>query len=527
MRVIDWFDKGRALDPDAPMFVSQDGRESTSYATIGAWADAIAAGVAADSRPGSQEHVAVYSPNDVRAFAAMAGTWRGGNVWVPVNARNSASGNAEYMNTCEASWLFYHSSFSDSVRQIAAAVPTLCRLVCLDRPDADAPSLAQFIAQASGKPVPRTVEDGKRPAALFGSGGTTGKSKGCVWSDDTWEAMITAFSYHWHVPEGERPVNLVTGPLTHGAGGFVVSLMWRGARNVILDQFDPGAILAAVERHRVTHMVLVPTLLYSILAHPDVRKFDCSSLRYMFIAGAPTAPEKLREAVSVFGECICSGWGQAESPLILTTLSPKAIAEGTRDPAKAHLLKSCGSVAINSRVAVLGEDGRELPAGETGELAMKGNLRMVAYYRSPDTTAQIRRPGDDGWQRTGDIGYVDAQGFFYIVDRAKDMIISGGFNVFSAEVEGCLNSHPAVRDCAVFGIPDEHWGERVHATVELKPGCTATESELIALCKSSLGSVKAPKAIEFMEALPRTPVGKIAKRELRARFWQGRDRNVA
>ncbi len=221
---------------------------------------------------------------------------------------------------------------------------------------------------------------------------------------------------------------------------------------------------------------------------------------------------------------MCSCWGQAESPFFLTWLAPRDVVEGATTPGREHLLKSCGQAVILNRIAVLNDDNDPLPEGEVGELAMKGNLRMESYYKNPKATAEIR--DDRGWQHTGDVGYRDQEGYFYIVDRKKDMIVTGGFNVFSAEVEKCLNAHPSVQDCAVFGVPDERWGEAVKAAVQLKPGAEVSDDELIAFCKEFLGGVKSPKSIDFVAALPRSPVGKVLKRQLWDAYWAGRDRRV-
>jgi acyl-CoA synthetase (AMP-forming)/AMP-acid ligase II len=189
------------------------------------------------------------------------------------------------------------------------------------------------------------------------------------------------------------------------------------------------------------------------------------------------------------------------------------------------LLKSCGKAVIANRVEVMGPELNLLPNNESGELVMKGNLRMVEYYENPEATAEIR--DSKGWQHTGDVGIRDDEGYYYIVDRIKDMIITGGFNVYSAEVEKHLNSHPAVQDCAVYGIPDDKWGEAVHATIQLKPGAAVTQEKMIAFCKDGLASVKSPKSIDFTEALPRSPVGKVLKRDLREVYWKDSERQVS
>lgn len=519
MRVIDFFDRGCALDPTAPAFIGQDGWR-VSYGEMQESSRRIAAALARHPKPAPR--VAVLSPNDWRAFLPILGAFRAGGTWIPVNTRNSLPDNVAFLNLVDVDWIFYHSSLAALVREIRAGVPSLSRLVCLDAEDAGNPSLDRLMAEEGAGPVPDIPEDRNREVVMMQTGGTTAKSKAVVQSEGCWETMI---AQGWQLtPYDGRPIHLMAAPMTHGAGFLAYIWMAGGATNVVLDRVDPGTILDAIEKHRITHFYLPPTALYSLLAHPDVRKRDVASLRYFIVAAAPVAPEKFKEAVEVFGPCMCQTYGQAESPAFLTWLTPSQVTQAARDKTFAHRLKSCGQATLLSRVEVLDNDGNTQPPGVAGEICMKGELRMLGYYKNQAATEEIR--DQSGWQHTGDIGYRDADGFFYIVDRKKDMIVTGGFNVFSAEVEHALNAHPAIRDCAVFGVPDDKWGEAVHATVELKSGASATADELIRFAKDRVGGVKAPKTLEFIDALPRSPVGKVLKRALRDLRWAGRSRAV-
>ena len=523
MRIIDCFDKGAALDQGAPMFIDAQTGEETSFARIKAISERAAAAIVAVNGEEGQPHIGVYSPNDPRGFACMLAGWRAGGAWVPINSRNTVSSNVDFANTARVSWLFYHSVYADAVSAMRAQVETLRHCVCIDRPNGDDMSLEQFMAEYADQPVPDLDDDVSRRVSIMGSGGTTGKSKGIVHSALVWETMINT---GWQIMpyEGERPVHLMAAPMTHAAGGFAAVLMPWGTTNIVLDKVDPQILMESIEKYQVTHLFLPPTALYAMLAHPDVGNYDYSSLKYFLVSAAPVSPDKLREAVEVFGPCMCSCWAQAESPFFLTWLSPHDVAEAARVPGREHLLRSCGRAVIANRVAVMDPDLNLLPDNEKGELVMKGNLRMVEYFENPEATAEIRDA--KGWQHTGDVGVRDDEGYFYIVDRIKDMIITGGFNVYSAEVEKYLNSHPAVQDCAVYGIPDETWGEAVHATVQLKVGESISEDQLIAFCKEGLASVKTPKSIDFTEALPRSPVGKVLKRDLRDAYWKDKERMV-
>ncbi len=518
MRLIDFFDKGASIAPLAPAFVTEAQRYT--YAEMKVMSDGIAAGLVHDGS-GSSPHVAVYSPNDPRAFACLLGGLRAGGVWVPVNARNAIEANIDFMNTAEADWLFYHSTFAEQVRQLRAQVPTLRHVVCIDRDDGDAPSLGAFMRQQGDGPVPDVLHERDRLATVMSTGGTTAKSKGVMITNQMWETMI---AIGWTImPCDVTPVHLVVAPLTHGAGALTLMLLAGGAVNVVPEHADAGAIMRAIEQHRVTHLFLPPTAYYNLLAHPNVRDVDYSSLRYFLVAAAPVSPDKIREGIDVFGPVICQCFGQAESPFFLTWMPPRDFVEACQPGGHAKRLWSCGRATVLCQVEVMDESGQFLPAGERGELVARSNLTTPGYYKNPAATAEIQA---FGWHHTGDIGYRDEDGYFYIVDRKKDMIVTGGFNVFSAEVEHVVNGHPAVEDCVVIGVPDAKWGEAVKAVVKLKPGCNASPEEIITLCKDKLGGVKAPKSVDFIDDLPRSPVGKVLKRAVREQYWKGRQRAV-
>jgi len=282
-----------------------------------------------------------------------------------------------------------------------------------------------------------------------------------------------------------------------------------------------GRVIDAIAAHRVTHLFLPPTALYGLLAHPDVRKGDYSSLLYFTYGAAPTSTAKIREAVEVFGPCMQTLFGQVEAPASCTCLPPWELVEN--GVLREDRLASCGRRMLLTQVEIMDDDGCLLPAGQPGEIVVQGNLVMRGYYKNEAATAEV---SVNGWHHTGDIGYFNDEGYLFIVDRKKDMIISGGFNIYPSEIEQVLSAHPDVHQCAVIGIPDDKWGEAVHAVVQLKPGARADAGELIAAMKDRLGSVKAPKGIDFVDDLPRTGAGKISKKDLRARYWEGVGRNI-
>lgn len=522
MRVIDFFDKAVESAPERIAFMDAESRYT--YRAMQVISHRIALALARDGKTDCVR-VAIYSPNRVEAFACILGALRSGCAWVPINARNSLEDNIEFMNLAQCEWLFYHSTFRANAAAMQQEVPTLKHLCCIDKSDRLVPSLHDWLAGTEGGVAPDVPHDPHRVTAVLGTGGTTGRSKGVMWSHLTWETMIAQTAINLAEPAGTAPaVHLCVAPMTHAAGILSFMLLPVAPTNVILDKAEPLEIMQSIAQHRVTHLYLPPTVLYSMLAHARVRQFDYSSLRHFIVAASPVAPDKLAEAVDVFGPCMCQLYGQAEAPMVVSFLSRSEIVAAKADAMQRNRLMSCGRANILTRVAIMNDAGELLPDGERGEIVLQGNLVAPGYFRDSEATAEASR---FGWHHTGDIAYRDLDGFLYIVDRKKDMIITGGFNVFSAEVEGAINGHPAVENCAVIGVPDPKWGEAVKAVVVLKPGQNVTEQVLIDFVKQRIGSVKAPKTVEFWPELPRSPVGKVVKTKIRASYWAGNPRAVS
>jgi acyl-CoA synthetase (AMP-forming)/AMP-acid ligase II len=517
LRLIDYFDASAVRHPDRIAFIQPDG-ERITYSDTRSRTERIAAAIDAAGLS-DLGRCAVLSPNDARAFLAMLGIFRAGRVWVPLNARNTVESNAAFMQYTDVECLFFHSDFAAETEILRRKAPNVRRLVCIDGGSALAPSLEEF--SATGGVVPDLSEDRLRPCNILATGGTTGQSKGTVWTNLTWETLIA--NYWTSVPRPDTsPVHLCVAPMTHGAGVLALMLMPEAPTNVLLTTTDAASILKAIEVHRVTHLYLPPTVLYALLASPELARTNVSSLRRFLISAAPVAAEKLKEAMAAFGPVMCQAFGQAEAPFFLTFLSPEDHLQGIADP-EGKLLRSCGRPTMFSRVEIMDEEGNLLDPGEVGEIVARSNLVMAGYHKDPAATAEVSK---FGWHHTGDIGFKDEGGYVYIVDRKRDMIISGGFNVFTTEVEQAVLSHADVQDCAVIGVPDEKWGEAVKAVVELKPGATVTPEALVAYLRPRLGGVKTPKSVEVWETLPRSPVGKVLKRAIRERYWQGRSRLV-
>ena len=347
---------------------------------------------------------------------------------------------------------------------------------------------------------------------LVGTGGTTGRPKGVMLTGHNIEAMsaLTLMSY----PFCPRPRYLALAPLTHAAGVLCFPVMTLGGEIVIMPTPDLTEFLALAEKNKITHTFLPPTLIYMLLDHDRLAQTDTSHLRCLWYGAAPMSASRLEEALTKIGPVLGQLFGQSEAPMMISTLAP---AEHFRDDGSlaTERLSSAGRPTPLTTVAIMDDEGTLLGPGQRGEIVARGPLVMAGYYKNPQASAEAAR---HGWHHTGDIGYLDDDNYLFIVDRAKDMIITGGFNVYSAEVEQVLLAHPAVQDCAVIGLPDEKWGERVTAVVQLRPGQTVTEAEVRSFVKERLGSVKAPKQVEVWPDLPRSKVGKVLKVDVKARL---------
>ncbi len=517
MLAIELFDRGVQRFPERVLVA--DAERSYTYAQMHALSLQVArALIGAGIRP--DDPVALLSVNHPLVLACQYGLVRAGALWTPCNYRNTAEANAKQLAIYGARFIFFHSQQADQLATIRAAVPGIVGAVCIDKALPDAPALEDWAAQADGSlPFP-----GRKPAdgvAILSSSGTTGEPKGAFQPNRAFEAL--AASYYAVLPTQEPPVHLVVAPLTHAAGVVHWAFLPRGATNIIAPSADPGLILQMIEKHKVSILFLPPTVIYMLLAHPDIRKYDYSSLRYFLYGAAPMSVTKLREAMEVFGPVMTQNYGQTEALMIMTVLTPAEHSELLTNPRAAKRILSAGREGPFARVEIMDDDCNFLPAGTPGEVVYQSQLVMTGYYKNPKATAEVSA---GGWHHSGDVGYKDEDGFVYIVDRKRDMIISGGFNIFPAEVEQAALAHPAVQDCAVVGAPDDKWGEIVIATVELKPGATFDKDEFLAFCKTKLGSVKAPKRVDVWETLPRSTVGKTLRRVVRDTFWVGRERKI-
>jgi len=518
MAMIDFFDQGWRANPNGAAFIMNE--RSYSFTEIGELSCRIANGLLAAGF-GREARGAVWAANDPIAWTCTLGLWRAGMAWIPVNPRAAAEETYYVLDAFDCEAIFFQKMFAPYVDALRPRLPKVKLWICIDDEHGDAPSLANWTQwhPATRPDVSCAMDD---VVAVVPTGGTTGMPKGVMNTHRSYQTFIANFMIRVSYPSDQPPVNLMAAPMTHTAGLLAVPCTARGGTTVVLTKPDPAAMFEAVAKHRVTELFLPPTVIYRLLDIPSIRQCDFSSLRYLLYGAAPMSVEKLKQAIEVFGPVMMGGYGQTEAPGTISFLRPEEhFVDGRIAPDER--LSSVGRPSPMVRLEILGDDNRPLAQGETGEICVRGDLVMKGYYKDPAKTAETIV---DGWLHTGDVGHLDAEGYLHITDRKKDMIISGGFNVYPSEVEQAIWAHPAVQDCAVIGVPDDKWGEAVKAVVELNAGQTVTAEELIALCKDKLGSVKAPKSVDFVAALPRSAAGKVMKKDLRKTYWEGQQRRI-
>jgi acyl-CoA synthetase (AMP-forming)/AMP-acid ligase II len=518
MAMADFFDRGYALNPQATAYIMGDERwtYAEAYATSCQVAHALLGlGLPAESK------VAVLSANHPVSWMCVLGLWRASLAWVPVNPRSSDEDQQVLLKEFDVDVLFFQKGFAPLVEKLRASCPKLSTLVCID---GELPWAKSLAAWCGDKPrtAPAVIPQPDQLAALVPTGGTTGRPKGVMTTHRNIAVSMANAIINNHYGPQQPIVNLAAAPMTHTAGFLSIPCSARGGTVVVLTRPDPAALLDAIEKYRVTEFFLPPTVIYRLLDTPGIEKRDFSSLRYLMYGAAPMSVEKLKQALALFGPIMLQGYGQSEAPGSISSLRPGdhfvngKIASDER-------LSSCGLPCVLNALAIMDEKGTPLSPGATGEICVRGEIVMKGYYKQPEKTAETIV---NGWLHTGDVGFLDAEGYLHITDRKRDMIITGGFNVFPGEVEQVLWTHPAVLDCAVIGVPDADWGEAVKAVVELKPGSTTEAEELIAFCKDKLGSVKSPKSVDFVKTLPRSPVGKVLKKDLREPYWRNAGRSI-
>ncbi|CAN5318298.1 long-chain fatty acid--CoA ligase [soil metagenome] len=490
---------------------------SVTYRELLRWRNQIANALLATGVQ-KGERVGLLMPNCLEFIPVQHGIWAAGAVLVQMPTRATADGFRSNLTQTDATTLVYHAKFEDAVAQIRDELPKLQTLIRVGTAATERVGALDFAEAVGAQPAlhPNVDIDEHDEAYVLFTSGSTGEPKGVVNSHFTWS--------HYSVSAGLEIADIRFGevfahgaPLTHFSQIFVMPTFVRGGTNVMLAGLDVEGLLTNIDRHKITATAVVPTIIYLLLDHPHRADFDLSSLHTMVYAGSPIAPERLREALDVFGPIFIQTYAGTEPGYVACLRKNEHAADHP-----AHLA-SAGRPMFQVRVSIQDDEDNHLPVGEVGEICSRQLGQMLSYLdpqRNPETLR-------DGWVHTGDIGHLDEDGFLYIVDRKKDMVVSGGFNVFPRQVEDALAEHPAVAQSAVIGVPHEKWGEAVLAVVVTRDAGTVSEAELIAHVKAALGSVAAPKSVVFTETLPLNPAGKVDKKAIRAPYWQGRARQIS
>ena len=474
--------------------------------------------IALGVKPG--DRIAYLGKNSDIYFELLLGAMKANVVMAPVNWRLAGPEVAFIVGDCKAPVLFVGPEFIAQVRNIK---PQLSSVRTVMTTEGGAPEWQDFGAwrDAQSGNDPKVPISSKDIAIQLYTSGTTGKPKGAMLSHANFLNALEAGGdqkldwKNWT----EDDVSLVAMPVFHiGGSGWGVTNLYHGAKGVIAREFDPTKVLDFFEQSGITKLFMVPAAMQFVVRQPRARQVDFSRLKYMLYGASPIPAALLKECIEVFGCGFVQMYGMTETTGTIVALPPEDHVEGL------DRMRSAGKALPGVELAIFDANGNPLPPGEVGEIATRSGSNMAGYWNLPEATAKTL--GSDGWLRTGDAGYMDSDGYLYIHDRIKDMIISGGENIYPAEVESAICDHPDVAEVAVVGVPDDIWGEAVKAVVVMKQGKQASASDIINFTRERIAGFKTPKTVDFIEALPRNASGKILRRHLRDPHWAGKDRQV-
>lgn len=504
MLPIDSLYRGRQINPDG--IALEDDSTQLTYRELVARVEALAAALQ-DRFPTPQAKIGACGFNNLQHVIGILATHLAGHIWVAVNPRSGKPENTALMDLVEPDLMIADDAARDAF---------------------DIGSTPIIVAAPEGKPAGDTVDgliekfQGKRPTrhlldpntdiqAIKFTGGSTGLPKAVMQPYRTGVTLIGTVLSVFRLNASD--VQAAAAPVSHAAFILMLPIFATGGRNIVLPSPDPDRILHAFEKRDVSTIFMPPTMIYKTMAEPNIETRKFPKLRHLIYGAAPMPPEKIRQAQEVFPNALETLYGQTEASSVCTTMS-------AAEMLMEENIGSVGRATPLMRVEIKDPDGNILPPGEAGEVVVRGGLTMTGYYKNPKATEEAFK---DGWLHTGDGGLINENGYLFLKDRLRDVIISGGFNVYPGDVEGALVKHPDVYECVVFGAEDDHWGERVEAAVQLREGATSSAEDIIAHAKEQLGSVKAPKSIHLVDDLPRSAVGKVLRREIKDRFSKPTD----
>jgi len=512
--------------PDQVAWIWEPEPGSTSTRTYGESnrrADALALGLR-DLGVGRGDRVALFMQNRPEAMEAFFAVLKVGAAAVPLNPRFTAEEIDYHVGDAGARLLVIGEEVADVVAKVRDRLGSVEHVVCVGARSVDEDGMVDFdalVAGHEGQRLDAVYVDDDKLAWLAYTSGTTGRAKGAMLTHGNLIACaLGALADTMRLEVGD--VALHAASLTHGSGYNALAYTMKGCAQVLLSPigFEVEKLLEFVARYRVNALFTVPTMIKMVIDHPATPGADLSSLRWVMYGGAPMYVEDLKKALDLMGPVFVQIYGQTESPMTGTMLRPE---EHRLDEPYAGRLGSCGRARSGIGVRIVGEDDRPLPPGAVGEICLRGATVMKGYWNRPDATAETLR---GGWLHTGDIGTMDDHGYVYILDRTRDMVISGGLNIYPREVEEVLLTHPAVSEVCVFGVPDDKWGEALKAHVVLVAGRSATAAEIIAFAGERLAGYKKPKTVDFVDEIPKTTYGKPDKKAVRAPYWAGQTRMV-
>lgn len=467
------------------------------------------------------DRIASLQYNSVEVLEVDVASARFGYVRTLLNPRSDLQTHQHSIQDCGAKVLFFGGEFADLVNSLRGVLPQVEAFVAIGHAPDWALSYEEFLATAAANP-PTEVVSGKDWHSVYYTSGTTGKPKGVVLTQTNWLALVRNHLVDVFPRASASDVVLHAASMSHASGAFNFAHLARGARQRILSRFEPDEVLDVIERERVTTMFLAPVMIMKLLDADAGRSRDKASLHSVIYGGGPMPAERVGEAVRAWGSVFAQGYGQWEAPQMVTFLSQDQHREAL-DSNQLHRFSSAGRPLSFTQVAILDDEGQILPTGAEGEIATAGDHVMEGYLNQPEETAALRV---GPWQRSGDIGRIDGDGFVYLTDRKKDLIVTGGSNVYPREIEEVLYRHPDVHEAVAVGVPDDTWGEHVHALVVARQDRAFDSTAFLAWCQERLSSDKRPRSVELVKELPKSFYGKILRRELRARYWQSSDRKI-